>query len=73
MQHDEQQDSPRSLANKARLRKAITVFDDSEPLFTPEAIERMKRLKQALLDGNYDEVFGREFPAEENNAGDPTK
>jgi hypothetical protein len=65
MQHDEQQDSPRELANKARLRKAMIVFDDG-PTFTPEAVARMKRLKAALLNGNYDEVFKKEFPPENN-------
>jgi hypothetical protein len=39
---------------------------DRMPNFTPEAIARMKRLKQALLNGNYDEVFAQEFPPEKN-------
>jgi hypothetical protein len=72
MQHDGQQDSPMELARKQRLQKALTIFDD-EPTFSPEAIERMKKLKEALGDGTYDEVFDQLFPPEENDAGDSTK
>jgi hypothetical protein len=59
------------VSEQKRLREAITVYnEDEEPNFTPEAIARIRRLKNDLDNGNFEEAFNQEFPPEETSTPD---